>query len=69
LGLPLDSYRACIADPKTDASIESDQATFGASRGYALPTLWVDGQQLVGAQPAAALAKAIDDALAAHAGG
>jgi uncharacterized membrane protein/predicted DsbA family dithiol-disulfide isomerase len=64
VGLSLDPYRACVADPKTDARIESDRTVFKQAGGYALPTIWIDGQQLVGAQPRAALEKVIGDALA-----
>jgi uncharacterized membrane protein/predicted DsbA family dithiol-disulfide isomerase len=64
VGLSLDAYRACVADPKTDESIEADRAVFKAAGGYALPTIWIDGQQLVGAQLRAALEKVIGDALA-----
>jgi predicted DsbA family dithiol-disulfide isomerase/uncharacterized membrane protein len=67
LGLPLDAYRACVADPATDALIEADRAQFKAAGGFALPTIWIGERQLVGAQPREALEQAIDDALA-HAG-
>jgi len=66
LGVPLDSYRACVADPKTDERIEADRAEFKAAGGYALPTIWIDQRKLVGAQPAEALASALDAALARH---
>jgi predicted DsbA family dithiol-disulfide isomerase len=65
-GLPLDSYRACVADPKTDERIEVDRAAFKASGGYALPTIWIDHRRLVGAQPPEALSGALDAALARH---
>ena len=68
VGLSLDPYRACVADPETDARIESDRSVFKAAGGHALPTIWIDGQELVGAQPRAALEKVIEDALA-RAGG
>jgi len=64
VGLSLDAYRACVADPKTDERIESDRTVFKAAGGYALPTIWIDGQQFVGSQLRAALEKAIGDALA-----
>jgi uncharacterized membrane protein/predicted DsbA family dithiol-disulfide isomerase len=51
LGLSLDAYRACVADPATGALIEADRAEFKAAGGYALPTLWIGAQQIVGAQP------------------
>jgi uncharacterized membrane protein/predicted DsbA family dithiol-disulfide isomerase len=66
VGLPLDQYRACVVDPKTSDRIESDRATFGAAGGFALPTIWFDGQQLVGAQPKEEIEKALGDALASH---
>jgi protein-disulfide isomerase len=61
-GLSIDPYRACVADPKTDQRIEADRATFRAAGGYALPTIWIGVQELVGAQPADALQKVIDAA-------
>jgi uncharacterized membrane protein/predicted DsbA family dithiol-disulfide isomerase len=66
LGVPLDSYRACVADPKTDERIEADRAEFKAAGGYALPTIWIDQRKLVGAQSEEALASALDAALARH---
>ena len=62
VGLSLDPFRACVADPQTDRRIEADRADFKAAGGYALPTIWVDGQELVGAQQRAALEKVIDSA-------
>ena len=64
VGLPLEAYRGCVSDPKTDESIEADRAVFKAAGGYALPTIWVDGQALVGAQSREELEKAIVTALA-----
>jgi|HubBroStandDraft_2_1064218.scaffolds.fasta_scaffold07915_7 uncharacterized membrane protein/predicted DsbA family dithiol-disulfide isomerase len=66
LGLPPDTYRACVADPKTDDRIEADRAEFKAAGGYALPTIWIDQRRLVGAQPQEALSGALDAALARH---
>jgi uncharacterized membrane protein/predicted DsbA family dithiol-disulfide isomerase len=68
VGLFAGPYQACIADPKTDQRIESDRATFKASRGYALPTLWVGDRQLIGAQSGPELEGAIGAALAAAGG-
>jgi len=64
IGLPLDPYRACVADPATDIRIEADRAEFKAAGGYALPTIWIGREQLVGAQPPEVLGRAIDGALA-----
>jgi predicted DsbA family dithiol-disulfide isomerase len=69
LGLPLDAYRACVVDPKTDPLIEADRAEFKAAGGFALPTIWIGEHQLVGAQPREVLEKAIDDELAARGSG
>jgi uncharacterized membrane protein/predicted DsbA family dithiol-disulfide isomerase len=64
LGLSLDAYRACVADPKTDASIEADKGVFKAAGGFALPTIWVNKHGLVGAQTSEDLQKVFADALA-----
>jgi protein-disulfide isomerase len=67
IGLSLPAYRACVANPATDVRIETDRAEFKAAGGFALPTLWIDDGQLVGAQTRESLATAIGHALA-HAG-
>ncbi len=64
VGLLPDPYRACVADPATDRRIDDDRAQFKSAGGYALPTLWIDGQELVGAQSGPELEKVIEDALA-----
>jgi uncharacterized membrane protein/predicted DsbA family dithiol-disulfide isomerase len=64
LGISLERYRACIADPVTGARIEEDRAEFKAASGYALPTIWIGERQLVGAQSHEALAAALDAAFA-----
>jgi predicted DsbA family dithiol-disulfide isomerase len=68
VGIELDTYRACVVDPKTDEQIEADRAEFKESGGYALPTIWIGERRLVGAQPREALAKALEQAIA-RAGG
>jgi uncharacterized membrane protein/predicted DsbA family dithiol-disulfide isomerase len=67
LGLPRDRYRDCIADPATSARIEEDRTAFKAAGGHALPTIWIDGHELVGAQSREVLAQTLHQALA-HAG-
>ncbi len=64
VGLPIGAYRACVANPATDARIEGDRAEFKAAGGFALPTLWIGDEQVVGAQPGEALEGAIERALA-----
>ncbi len=66
VGLALGPFRACVADPKTGERIEADRAEFKAAGGYALPTIWIEELQLVGAQPTEAFASALDSALARH---
>jgi uncharacterized membrane protein/predicted DsbA family dithiol-disulfide isomerase len=64
IGLSLGPYRACVANPATDVRIDADRAEFKSAGGYALPTIWIDDEELVGAQPREALAGAIERALA-----
>jgi uncharacterized membrane protein/predicted DsbA family dithiol-disulfide isomerase len=64
IGLPLPAYRACVANPATELHIEADRAEFKAAGGFALPTLWIDDGQLIGAQTHESLATAIGHALA-----
>ncbi|HEX3343436.1 MAG TPA: thioredoxin domain-containing protein, partial [Polyangiaceae bacterium] len=64
VGLPLEAYRACVADPATDALIAADKAEFQAAGGFALPTLWVDEVPLVGAQPEERIEEAVTAAMA-----
>jgi protein-disulfide isomerase len=64
IGIALGPYRACVADPATDARIDADRAVFKDSGGLALPTIWINGEELVGAQSRETLEKAIEGALA-----
>jgi protein-disulfide isomerase len=64
LGVSLEPYRACVKDPATDALIAADKAEFQAAGGYALPTLWIGDEQIIGAQPPERLKQALDAALA-----
>jgi uncharacterized membrane protein/predicted DsbA family dithiol-disulfide isomerase len=64
VGIALGPYRDCVKDPATDARIDADRAVFKDAGGFALPTIWVNGEQLVGAQSHESLSKAIEGALA-----
>jgi uncharacterized membrane protein/protein-disulfide isomerase len=64
LGLPVDAYRACVSDPRTDAQIEADRAMFKAADGHGLPTIWINEQKFEGLQPEGTLSKALDSAIA-----
>jgi predicted DsbA family dithiol-disulfide isomerase len=48
LGLDEAAFRRCTSDPATDARIHADQATFKASQGHGLPTLWIDEEKIEG---------------------
>lgn len=64
LGMDVLAFKRCVADPKTDERIDADRATFGASGGEGLPTLYIDRVRIEGAQGAAVLGRALDAALA-----
>jgi predicted DsbA family dithiol-disulfide isomerase len=66
LGLDLTAYRACIADPRTDARIHADRETFDKAtvKGDGLPLIWIGEHKLMGAQDRAALQRALDQAIA-----
>jgi protein-disulfide isomerase len=66
IGLDVARFRACVADPSTDARIASDIATFQASNGEhhgGLPTLWIGHQKLEGLQDRATLERAVARAI------
>jgi predicted DsbA family dithiol-disulfide isomerase len=65
-GLDVQKFRACIQDPATQARIDKDKETFRAVKGHGLPTLWVDGTKLEGAQSAEELAVSLDAAIQAR---
>ncbi|MBX3206988.1 MAG: thioredoxin domain-containing protein [Labilithrix sp.] len=64
-GLALEKFRACVKDPATEARIEKDKETFRAVKGHGLPTIWVDGTKLEGAQDRETLAATLDEAIRA----
>jgi len=64
VGIALQPFRACVADPQTDARIDADRAEFKAAGGEALPMIWIGGRELVGVPPAEAVERALTEALA-----
>lgn len=64
-GLDLERFRACVLDPATESRIEKDKDTFRAAKGHGLPTIWIDGTKLEGAQDRETLASALDLAIRA----
>ncbi len=55
LGLDMAAYRACVADPATDAKIEERVAWLDEKDYPGLPVIWIENQELLGAQTYASL--------------
>jgi protein-disulfide isomerase/uncharacterized membrane protein len=64
-GLDVEKFRACVKDPATTARIEKDKETFHAVKGHGLPTIWIDGTRLDGAQDRETLESTLDAAIRA----
>jgi predicted DsbA family dithiol-disulfide isomerase len=64
MGIDENAFKACLVDPQTQKKIESDQADFKAAKGHALPTIWINGDVIEGAQGPERLQKAMDKAVA-----
>ena len=64
-GLDLARFKECVSDPETDARIRADGETFRAAHGHGLPTLYIDGVKLEGAQEPSVLQSTFDGALRA----
>jgi predicted DsbA family dithiol-disulfide isomerase/uncharacterized membrane protein len=62
-GLDPAKFRACVDDPATKARIEKDVEAFHTAKGHGLPTIWVDGTKLEGAQDRETLASTLDSAI------
>jgi predicted DsbA family dithiol-disulfide isomerase len=62
-GLDVPRFRECVKDPATEARILADTAAFRAAHGQGLPTLYIDGTVLEGAQDREALAATLDSAI------
>jgi predicted DsbA family dithiol-disulfide isomerase len=54
-----------MKDPETDARIHADGEAFRAAHGHGLPTLYIDGTKLEGAQERTVLTRALDAAIRA----
>jgi uncharacterized membrane protein/predicted DsbA family dithiol-disulfide isomerase len=64
-GLDLARFKDCVKDPEIDARIRADGETFRAARGHGLPTIFIDGAKLEGAQERATLQTTLDGAIRA----
>jgi predicted DsbA family dithiol-disulfide isomerase/uncharacterized membrane protein len=64
-GLDQAAFRDCMADPSIDARIRADGDAFRAAKGHGLPTLYIDGVKLEGAQEREVLESTLDNAIKA----
>ena len=64
-GLDVAKFRACMKDPATDDRIRKDGEAFRAAGGHGLPTIFVEGVKLEGAQDAKTLESTVDFAIRA----
>jgi protein-disulfide isomerase len=64
-GLDLARFQECMKDPEIDARIKADGETFRAAKGHGLPTIYIDGAKLEGAQEPSVLQSTLDGAIRA----
>jgi uncharacterized membrane protein/protein-disulfide isomerase len=59
LGIPLDPFRACVADPATDERLDADLAWIKAASPDGLPVVWVQERMFFGVQSLETLRAAV----------
>jgi len=64
-GLDVARFRECFRDPATDARIQKDVEAFRSAKGHGLPTIYIDGTLLEGAQERDTLEATLDAAIRA----
>jgi predicted DsbA family dithiol-disulfide isomerase len=64
-GLDLATFKECVKDPQIDARIRADGETLRAAHGHGLPTIYIDGTKLEGAQEPSVLQTTLDGAIRA----
>ena len=64
LGLPAESFAACLDSGRYRAAVKADAAEGQAEGVRATPTFFVNGRRIVGAQPIEAFREAVNGALA-----
>ncbi|MEK6812793.1 MAG: thioredoxin domain-containing protein [Nanoarchaeota archaeon] len=64
LGLNKEKFDACVDNREHDAEIQKDMAACEAAGTSGTPTFFINGQQVVGAQPYTAFQTALEQALA-----
>lgn len=63
--LDLERFRTCLTDPETEVRIKADGEAFRAAGGHGLPTIYIDGTKLEGAQDPGVLKSTLDAAIRA----
>jgi protein-disulfide isomerase len=63
LGLNMSRFKADVTSGKYDAKLAADMAAGAAAGANGTPTFFIDGRQVVGAQPLTAFTAVIDDEL------
>ena len=64
-GLDPAQFKDCFASPETDARIKADGEMFRAAKGHGLPTIFIDGTKLEGAQEPEVLKATLEKAIKA----
>jgi predicted DsbA family dithiol-disulfide isomerase len=64
-GLELARFKECFTSAETEARIKADGDTFHAAKGHGLPTIYIDGVKLEGAQEPEVLKSTLDRAIKA----
>jgi protein-disulfide isomerase len=65
-GLDLARFKECFTSAETEARIKEDGEMFRAAKGHGLPTIYIDGTKLEGAQEPAVLKSVLDKAIKAR---
>ncbi|MBX3190502.1 MAG: thioredoxin domain-containing protein [Labilithrix sp.] len=64
-GLDAAQFKSCFSDPSIAARIRADSQAFRDARGHGLPTIYIDGTKLEGAQDRETLESTLDGAIKA----
>jgi predicted DsbA family dithiol-disulfide isomerase/uncharacterized membrane protein len=64
-GLDRARFKECFTSAETEARIKADGDTFHAAKGHGLPTIYIDGVKLEGAQEPEVLKSVLDKAIKA----
>lgn len=64
-GLDLARFKECVSSAETEARIKADGDMFHAAKGHGLPTIYIDGTKLEGAQEPEVLKSVLEKAIKA----